>query len=291
MNCRLCQSEKLTQAYEGAIRSGGANSEFEEGYRVFHCETCGVEFLDPFPPQHEDFYESDAYWHNRLPEKEEARLVSRFADEQTIWFEAIGYAAFAGKRVVDIGCGAGMFLDLVDGVASETVGVDASPIWEKRLAAHGHQYVQQLEQLKGNNLELGVSFDTLEHVPEPIAFLKQVRSVLGSGATFYIGVPNQTDFLKRLVPDYLPFFYHKSHLFYFSAASLTYALEQASFAVQSVRSIHKYDLMNMIIWAHDRRGAGKPGSDVFDAATERSFRLNLERQGIGSHILAVAETA
>jgi len=289
VHCKLCQSDRLTKTYEGPIRSGGANSELEEGYRIFRCEACEVEFLDPFPVQHEDYYESDAYWHNRLPEKEEARLISRFADEQTFWFEAIGYAAFAGKQVVDVGCGAGMFLDLVRGVAGETVGVDASPLWEKRLKERGHRYVQQLDQLKGADLELGVSFDTLEHVPEPIDFLKEVRKVLRKGAALYIGVPNQADFLKKLVADYLPFFYHKSHLFYFSAASLTYALEQAGFAVQSVRSLHKYDLMNMIIWAHDRRGAGKPGSAVFDQTTEKSFRLNLERQGIGSHLLAVAE--
>jgi hypothetical protein len=90
------------------------------------------------------------------------------------------------------------------------------------------------------------------------------------------------------VQDYLPFFYHLSHVYYFSARSLTFALNEAGFQGIRIGNVHKYDLSNMLIWARDRKGAGSPGGDVFDRYTEESFRSNLERQGIASHLFVSA---
>ena len=62
-------------------------------------------------------------------------------------------------------------------------------------------------------------------------------------------------------------------------------MEEAGFVIEEVESVHKYDLNNMIVWARDGKGEGKKGCPTFDRRTEEAFISNIERQGIGSHIL------
>lgn len=284
MKCRICDYEDVKTIYDGPIRSGGAESSFEEGFTVKKCAACGVEFLDPFPGDLKSFYETERYWTTRQGEIDVANLQKKLDEEQLRWLDEIGMDRLRGSRVADFGCGAGLFLDLIKGVASETIGIDLASYFSQHLEANGHHYIQYVNDVEREWLDIAVSFDTLEHQEDPQIFLQSVYNSLKPGGIFFMGVPNQNDFLKRIVPAYMSFFYHKSHLFYFSAEALTDLLRKTGFRVCSVSFVHKYDLMNLIGWTRDGKGCCKKGSGLFDRATEDAFRSNLERQGIASHI-------
>jgi 2-polyprenyl-3-methyl-5-hydroxy-6-metoxy-1,4-benzoquinol methylase len=284
-NCRLCGSSKVTKAYEGPIRAGGADSGTVDGYRVLRCAECGVEFLDPFPTDTEAYYQGEQYWVDHHGPVNMTQLQTKHGPEQKRWFAKVGGDNLRGKRLGDFGCGAGIFLDIAKSVAAETVGVDLAEHFKAHVEASGHRFAHRAQELELNSLDVAVSFDTLEHVPNSKAFLKDIYGVLDQDGQLFIGVPNQRDFLKKFVPEYLPFFYHLSHLYYFNQEALVYALTQTGFRDIQVDYVHKYDLMNMIMWARDRKGIGTKGSEVFDSETEEDFCADLERQGIASHVL------
>lgn len=290
MNCRLCNAADLQTAYEGPIRSGGADSGFEDGFAVRACAQCGVEFLDPFPSQLDQYYATPAYWTAHHGQVDVATLQRKHQPEQLRWLQEIGLDVLRSRRVADFGCGPGLFLDLVRNVAAETVGIDPALHFHDHLESNGHRHVARLHDLEPASVDVAVSFDTLEHLPDPAEVLSTLRRALRDDGIAMIGVPNQQDFLKRIVPDYLPFFYHRSHLFYFSADAMVRVLERAGFGHCEVSYVHKYDLMNMVVWARDGMGQGTQGSDLFDRSTEDAFRTNLERQGIASHLLVRART-
>jgi len=287
-NCRLCGSSKVSLAYKGSIRAGGADSGKVDGYRVLGCAECGVEFLDPFPTDTEAYYQGEQYWVDHHGPVNVAKLQAKHGPEQKRWFAEVGEQTLRGKRLGDFGCGVGIFLDMAKGVAADTVGVDLAEHFKAHLEASGHRFAHGAQELKPNSLDVVVSFDTLEHVPDTKAFLKDIYGALDKGGQVFIGVPNQRDFLKKLEPDYLPFFYHLSHLYYFNEESLHRALKEAGFKNIQASFVHKYDLMNMIVWARERKGIGTKGSEVFDGRTEDHFRADLERQGIASHLLMKA---
>lgn len=287
-NCRLCGSSKVSKIYDGPIRAGGADSGTVDGYRVLGCAECGVEFLDPFPTDTEAYYQGEQYWVDHHGPVNVAKLQAKHGPEQKRWFAEVGEANLRGKRLGDFGCGVGIFLDMAKGVAAETVGVDLAEHFKAHLEASGHRFAHGAQELKSSSLDVVVSFDTLEHVPDTKSFLTDIYGVLDKGGQLFIGVPNQRDFLKKLVPDYLPFFYHLSHLYYFNEKALRWALQKAGFNGIQASFVHKYDLMNMIVWARDRKGIGTRGSEIFDAGTEDHFRTDLERQGIASHALMKA---
>lgn len=286
--CRICESGDLRVAYAGPIRAGGADSGTLDGYQVLHCDTCQGEFLDPFPEEVDAYYESEQYWETHHGPLDVNKLWAKHGPEQRRWFYELGLAALRGKRVADFGCGIGIFLDLARNVAAETTGVELAAHFRQHVEGRGHRFVASPAELDDGSQDLVVSFDTLEHVPSPSDFLGEMYRVLVEGGQVCIGVPNQQDYLKALVPEYLPFFYHLSHLYYFSAASLERLLIETGFHSIRVSFVHKYDLNNLVVWARDRKGVGTQGNELFDPFTEEAFRQNLERQGIASHILVRA---
>lgn len=288
-NCRLCGVPNLYEVYAGPIRAGGADSGTVDGFKILGCKNCGIEFLDPFPENTDSYYSGKQYWEDHHGPLDIAKLQKKHGLEQRRWFSEVGAENLRGKRVTDFGCGIGIFLDLAKGVAAETTGVDLAQHFQEHVEANGHRFFLQSSELAAGSADVIVSFDTLEHVPEPKAFLAETLRVLDKGGQLYIGVPDQADFLKKLVPEYLPFFYHLSHLFYFSQQSLSMQLKEAGYKNVQVGSVHKYDLTNMIVWARDKKGVGTPGSEVFDQFTEEAFRAGLERQGISSHLFVRAE--
>lgn len=287
IRCRLCGAGTLCTVYSGPIRAAGVDSGGVDGFSILGCTACGVEFLDPFPKDTQAYYSGKDYWEDHHGPVEVAKLRAKHGPEQRRWFYEVGGETLRNQRVVDFGCGAGIFLDMAKGLASETIGVDLADHFGEHLERHGHQFLHTSEILADGSVDVAVSFDTLEHVPEPIAFLKDIRRVLKPSGRAFIGLPNQDDFLKKFVPEYVPFFYHLSHLYYFSAPALEFTFEQAGFTDITIGNVHKYDLTNMLAWAHDHKGVGTPGSDVFDCYTEEAWRSNLERQGIASHLYAV----
>ncbi|MCW5874823.1 MAG: class I SAM-dependent methyltransferase [Anaerolineales bacterium] len=285
--CRLCGAKEPNTTYSGPIRAGGADSGTVDGFSIRGCAACGVEFLDPFPEDTEAYYTGKEYWEDHHGPVNVAKLYAKHGPEQRRWFYEVSGEMLRNQRVVDFGCGAGIFLDMAKGLAAETIGVDLAEHFREHLEANGHKFLRGSDSLAENSVDVVVSFDTLEHVPDPLAFLQEIRRVLKPGGRAFVGLPNQDDFLKTFVPDYIPFFYHLSHLYYFSTRALQFAFEQAGFADIHIGNVHKYDITNMLVWARDRKGIGTPGSDVFDRYTEDTWRGNLERQGIASHLYAV----
>ncbi len=104
-----------------------------------------------------------------------------------------------GLRVLDVACGVGYGSQLLAerGAASVT-GVDISPeaiaIARAQFAHPNVEYVQgnatQLAGL-GKAFDVAVSFETVEHLPDPEALIREVRGVLVPGGFFACSTPNR----------------------------------------------------------------------------------------------------
>jgi SAM-dependent methyltransferase len=91
-------------------------------------------------------------------------------------------------RILDVGCGAGLFFDvlgrfgLVEGVESDASAVEQSGRWRERI------HVGELSA-HGDPMDLVLLLDILEHVPEPRALLATVASRLSPRGRVLITVP------------------------------------------------------------------------------------------------------
>ncbi len=274
--------------YDGPIRSGGADSGFETGFKVKELEGTGLVFLDPIPAGAVEFYNDADYWSSRYGKSGEVdfkSLEKKLGREQDLWLERIGRGAFQERTVVDIGSGAGLFLDRISRDAACTVGVEMSKVMRDHMETRGHAAYRSTSEAPERFADVCVTFDVLEHAIDPLEFLQDAYRTLKDGGSLFVGVPNQDDFLKSICTEYLPFFYHKSHLFYFTRNVLKELMRSAGFSIASESCLHKYNFMNMVNWLKDAKPTGVSDPGNFDSEFEERFRGEIERQGVASHIL------
>lgn len=283
--CKVCGSNTALLHYDGPIRSAGAGSPLVEGYKVLKCQDCQVSFLSPFPKRPDNFYESDEYRREYDSTIDELELTRKYECEQNDRIHKIGLENMRAKTVADFGCGLGLFLDGVKGVAHKTVAVEPMQHFKGILERKGHQYYKYPDQLMEESIDAAVCFDVLEHIENPIKFLSSIQRSLKKDAAFYIAVPNTNDILMHVCKEFsAQFLYCTAHLFYFDISSLSKTLEKSGFKPVQKSGLHKYDFYNLISWLKKRRPCGRQELDYVDYFFELNFKNELIRLGLSSHV-------
>ena len=91
---------------------------------------------------------------------------------------------FSDKRILEVGCGKGGFLDLIRQRGHDAVGVD--PAYEGD-APYIHK--QHFDASMGIKADAIVLRHVLEHIPQPLEFLHAIASANGGTGKIYIEVP------------------------------------------------------------------------------------------------------
>jgi len=91
---------------------------------------------------------------------------------------------FAGQTLIEVGCGKGLFLEQLQSLGFEITGLD--PTYEGTNSAVIREYFTPTTGLRADALVLR---HVLEHVPDPVAFLAQLRDSNGGKGKIYIEVP------------------------------------------------------------------------------------------------------
>ena len=99
-----------------------------------------------------------------------------------------------GLDVVDLACGEGYGTDVLARRARSVVGVDANPEAHEharlRYSRPGVRFARDLIDSWGEPLDAAVFLQTIEHVEDPGATMRHLRSLLRPGGMAYVSTPN-----------------------------------------------------------------------------------------------------
>ena len=262
--CRLCRRETpgapalrypgmpaLSQHLPEKPEPGGVE------LRIFECPYCGLVQLDNDPvPYYREVIRAAAY----SPEMGGFRR-RQFSE----WVRANG---LEGKKIFEPGCGRGEYLKLLRKSAKvEVFGVEYGEAAVSAARAEGLEVERRFfetgeEKLAAAPFDGFFTFNYLEHLPDPGAFLRGISANLRDGAAGLVEVPNFDLMLRKEMFGEFTI----DHLFYFTAPTLRRMLETNGFDVLDCRVVwHDYILSAGV---RKRRSTDFSG---FGAAAEKLF--------------------
>ncbi|NML08931.1 bifunctional 2-polyprenyl-6-hydroxyphenol methylase/3-demethylubiquinol 3-O-methyltransferase UbiG [Sphingobium sp. AR-3-1] len=157
--------------------------------------------------------------------------------------DAHSFRPLAGKRALDVGCGAGLLAEPLARLGATVTGLDAAP--ENIAAAQAHAAPQGLtidyratpvEAMADSGFDLVTSMEVIEHVADPAAFVRALASKLAPDGVMILSTPNRTPLSRVAMITIgesiggIPKGTHDWHKF-IRPEELTALLEQAGLAV------------------------------------------------------------
>lgn len=217
---------------------------------LFKCGACGIIFRNRYKAGSSFGYEESTF-ENWKRDALRRYFGSDFSDPNLAalkesYREALmplGTPEVSG-RVLDLGCGGGLFLKLLNELEYDAQGLEPSELFRN----FGRDYLK-LNILDGDiyNYKNGLKFETvilnsvLEHLEDPIKALNEIRdNILNEGGNLIITVPNIFS-LEYLTEGLSWHNFNEDHLWYFSEPSLLYVLNLVGFKNINIYKYH-YEL-------------------------------------------------
>jgi SAM-dependent methyltransferase len=215
----------------------------KEGKSVYRCPETGVLFFDrndlircdyqEYYPYLKDFDFARIEWEvdiRRSKIRNQLKLMEHFV---------------SGKKVVDIGAGPGYLCYIARNEGWEAIGNEASEEAKRFGRKHFGVCYKGLEEIENNSADVVVCHHVLEHIINPIAFLKEVKEKLKKKGLLVIHVPcvqsftfKVKDFIARVLNknrDRVCNLYGNEHISGFTKESLKIFITRQGFGVHFVR--------------------------------------------------------
>lgn len=187
--CPGCNSADIGLRYAGRTTR---NPSDPGRWFVAECRVCSLGFLNPRPSWEdlEPYYSAQyaAYGHSHGAKASDDEVVAEA--RRTGMFRHIPIPDC--KRVLDVGCGGGYFLRICSQLGATVQGIEPSPIAAKEAQSQGLAVFNgMLEDFNPDEpFDVITMSQVLEHVPDPVATLTKLKTLLAPGGIIWIAVPN-----------------------------------------------------------------------------------------------------
>lgn len=224
----------------------------KNGFTFVRCATCSLVFSNP--QVREEFVEAEYRTGGSNDIWVEVLLSPRQMDMDRAKFSSLLDELEphrGGGRILDVGCSIGLFLKLAEERGWNGVGIEFSD--RARRYAVEELGLEVVETPLDDADWPPKSFDVvtlnsvIEHLNEPRRMLAEIRRLLKPQGALYVITPNVESLACRLLHDRAATFDGRNHLVYFSAPTLTRALEVEGFRVQSMET-RVSSLQAMLEW-------------------------------------------
>lgn len=232
--CPICSSHDTLFRFE----KRDTDLRTESLYSLYECVSCSIGFVDPQPSADvmASLYEDEFFskkkrtgvlstvfgWLENGLFRRRVRLIGRLVAPHC-------------KSVLDVGCGNGKFLRAMRTAGHDVVGIEPSPAGAARAREdHG------LDVHCGSVLEIDFGdrrFDlitlwhVLEHVDDPVAYLRHLARWLTPGGRILAAVPNFGGAEAGIYKERWAFLDIPRHLFHFSRRGLRGVAQRAGLHV------------------------------------------------------------
>ena len=229
--CDLCGSPLGSELFHDRHPDDGP-------YRVCFCSTCRIALTVPRPSPEEM---NRLYATDRYRTREGKRFVAPIERSVTL-FNRLKSRIVTRRRkrgsILDIGCGRGLFLNIMAGEGWRTKGVE----FNAETAAYASSVygidvitVPDLERIPDKEFDVITMYHVLEHVERPDALLDTCLRLLKDDGLLFVAVPNIASL--QAVAGRSRWFHLDlpHHLYHFTTEGLLGLLRRKAFSIVALR--------------------------------------------------------
>ena len=222
MHCFLCHGRQFATVYSSIL------------WDILRCQNCGIFLKRLNKPQTVNLYDSQYY--DDYPYSNFFKLNQNYFKNKVRTIKK--YTSASNPYILDAGCGWGDFLNVVKGEKLPYLGIDLSPAAiaickNKNLLTKKASFEDLLKEKM--MFDAIVSFQTIEHIKDPILFLKMARQVLAPKGIILLTSPNNNSPLRYILREKWSVYNIDSHFTFFNKETLKMTLEKVGFINVKVR--------------------------------------------------------
>lgn len=288
-NCILCNNSK------GVLVSSKVRD--SKKFKIIKCSNCGHYQLFPMPitKENKKFYDLDKQIKNieyrfNLPRLE---IKSNYDTKRRVNF----VKEFISKKgkILEIGSGYGFFIKDMEKKGFDIMGVEISKQRRNVLRKITGVKILNINFEQENisidsKFDLIVMFQVLEHILNPIKFIKNVLKLLKPGGRLLVEVPNVDDFQIKKNESYRNWYWQRAHIHYFSPKNLKFVLKKGGLKEVKINGVQRYSIENMFNWKLLNKPQPKNPSFELDnnlSWIDKHYKNYLEKKIICDTLVAI----
>jgi 2-polyprenyl-3-methyl-5-hydroxy-6-metoxy-1,4-benzoquinol methylase len=241
VRCNLCGSKNSVLLYPSTLPEEQDHTRNVEALRctglgyglhgpIVRCQECGLVYISPRPNGSDLIHDYEEVVDELYLEERDGRVLT-FERHLRPLEKITGPPN--GKRLLDVGCHIGVFVDVAHQHGWDVWGLEPSHWAAERAQAQGlrvRQGTLATADFEPASFDVITLWDVIEHVPNPLGDLARVYELLKPGGLTVLHTIDIESPFARLMGHRWPWLM-EMHLYYFSPRTLRRMLEDLGFEV------------------------------------------------------------
>ena len=235
MKCWICGSDKNKFLWGKEFKEGLSPSDFAitndqygKTLPLYECQNCSFTYAYPLPDNILALYE------DLEDELYVDSLEPRFKEMKHLLEMGLNFHPPA-KSILDVGAGVGLLVKAAKEKGIEATGIEPSK-WlvsqsKKLFDIELIEGIVPDKKLENKKFDLIFAVDVIEHLSEPVEFLKILSSYLNENGVILIATPDSGSFLAKKMGAN-GWHYRIAHIGYFNNKSMELAVSKADLKIE-----------------------------------------------------------
>jgi len=222
-SCPLCQQKNFQRVFKKGRR------------QIVRCLNDNLVVVNPKPTREEiaRLY-SPKYFRSLNPYLKDHQAHLKYFRQKLDQIEK----RIKKGSLLDVGCGWGFLLSEAQKRGWSALGIDLSYSAVASCRRQGLKVKQgtlKTAKLPSRNFTVITSFQTIEHVTNPLVHLQEIYRLLKPGGLLVMTTPNYDSWTRILMGENWFGYRHQEHLFFLNPAVVRLLLEQAGYGKIEIR--------------------------------------------------------
>jgi SAM-dependent methyltransferase len=233
----LLRLENMPSGAQAFLSATSLEADGPTDLEICECSRCGLVQLSNSPVP---------YYKNVIRASVVSAEMTEFRRRQ--FTALVERFSLQGKKVFEAGCGRGEFLSLVQEAGVSAYGIEHSRAAVEHCRAKGLNVAEgfipgETAALHDGPFDAFLILNFLEHLPEPVAALRQMADLLAPAGIGLVEVPNSaTIFEKNTFSEFIG-----DHLTYFTRDTFTRVLGMSGFEILECGEVWHNSILSAVV--------------------------------------------